>query len=1447
MGAATETQQTAKQSTTLLTYTENGYTNAILEDDVYRTPLVAEARTFELINVTPDPGTAQPDVTNLFRFEELVGQVQEASANDIPYEDVFATNVPSGQPSRRIIEHVRTFHRPDDLGIAAGDPHAFLALGKLESLAMLGVSYKLALTPGLLTQVYRRGEENLLPVPAEVLGGRGGDRGNYVDLDGDGHWWIPSGRVFHHPDPGATAKQELDQARQHYFLPRRFEDPFGIITTVDFDDVHDLLIVRSTDAASNIVTAINDYRILQPSVVTDPNENRSAVSLDVLGLVAGTALMGKATDNRDSFDTFYPDLRDQQISGFFDADDPHSSADTLLGTATTRIIYDVNRFKNTRDSNPNDPSKWEPAFAATLARETHMNDPLPQTGLKIQISFSYSDGFGREIQKKIQAEPGPIVEGGLDPRWVGSDWTIFNNKGKPVRQYEPFFSQLPVQGHRFEFGVKIGVSPILCYDPVERVVATIHPNHTYEKVVFDPWHQETWDVNDTVIADPKSDPDVASFFVLLPDGDYLPTWHAQRIGGTPEEQDAAAKAAAHANTPSVAHFDTLGRTFLTIANNRFERAGTSIAESYPSRVTLDIEGNQREIRDAVVQAEDMQGRVVMRYDYDMLGNRIHQVSLEAGERWIINDVAGKTIRAWNSRGHAFRTEYDLLRRPAKAFVHGADPEHPTLEILFEQTVYGEGQPSDKTLNLRTRAFKHFDTAGLVTSEAYDFKGNLLRGAREVAPDYKGLIDWNLAQPSGEAFSTSTIYDALNRPIAVTTPDKSVHRPIYNEANLLERVDVNLRGAAVGTPFVTNIDYNSKGQRTRIDYNNGASTTYEYDPDTFRLVHLKTNRGGAALQGLGYTYDPIGNITRIQDTAQQTIYFNNQVVSPNNDYTYDALYRLIEANGREHIGQLAQPETTWNDEFRVDLPHPQDGQAMRNYTEQYAYDAVGNFEKLSHLAANGGWTRSYSYNEPSQLEPATKKSNRLSGTTVGRSNGDPSPETYEYDVHGNMTRMPPLTTLQWNFKDQLHGTSRQAVNSGTPETTYYVYDASGQRVRKVTERQNGSRKEERIYLGGFEIYREYGTTSNVALERQTLHVMDDKQRVALVEVRTQGNDDTPVQLIRCQFGNHLGSACLELDDRAKVISYEEYYPFGSTSYQAVDKNIKAANKRYRYTGKERDEETGLNYHGARYYAPWLGRWTSCDPQGLVVGSNTYDYSGGASLIYATKDPKLIAAYDERAQKQDRALLGAFLETLTMTSTANAPSPSDKTIPKESGILQAVEFAILVAPTPIGKGLGIEAKAVEEATAVDLRAAEIQSQIKSELTVTEVINGKEISTEHRISKANTTAVTEFSAGGDTSRLVNVTQPDIYQMLLEGRVKLAPGEILGSPPVKTSGGKSLFHAEELGVFDARLFDASGGIVGTSRPACFECGAKFNFDFKYPGWTHVNIDPKWDYAAPR
>jgi RHS repeat-associated protein len=1180
-----------KQARTLITLTANRFTNAVMNDDSYRAPVPAEARTYELFNL--QPVGSEPDVTNLFRFEEMLNatHILGDGLHDIPYENVFGADVEPGVPRRRLIEHLRSLYRRNDLG-------GSLPLGQLESLALPFESYRLAFTPGLVSEVYgnRVSNEMLL------------NEGRYVHSEGDANWWIPSGRVFFSPGPADSSEQELSAARTNFFLPRRFVDPFDNSTTVLYDASR-MLLIETRDALGNTVRADNDYRVMQPRLITDLNGNRSAAAFDALGMVVGTALMGKENEAPgDSLDDFDADLNEETIIAHVQA--PFAAPHAILGRATTRLLYDLGRYQRTSDSdNP------QPSVVYALTRETHDADLPPDQLTRIQHSFSYTGGLGDEIQKKIQAEPGPVdgVGDDVNPRWVGTGWTIFNNKGKPVRQYEPFFSAT----HEFEFARMVGVSPILFYDPVGRVVATLNPNHTWEKTIFDPWHNKSWDVNDTVLqVDPTNDPEVSDFFRRLDAAEYLPVWHTQRIGGqfgeTPErrqaEQRAAQRTALHADTPSRIWLDTLGRPVLTVADNRFERQGAVIEERYATRVRLDIEGNQRSVSDA-------RGRVVMRYDYDVLGHQIHSSSMEAGERWMLNDVSGAAIRAWDSRGHVFRTEYDELRRSAQSFVTGAVADDPDRAILFKRTIYGEGQGD--ALNHRGRVFQCFDGAGVVTSEAYDFKGNLLRGSRQLLVNYRDPVDWS-ANPEleSEVFTSSTSFDALNRPVMLTTPDESRIHPAYNEANLLERVEANLRGADVVTTFVSDIDYSAKGQRELIEYGNGVRTTYEYDHETFRLTRLQTLRGAERLQDLSFTYDPASNITDIRDDAQQTIYFNNQVFQAHAEYTYDAIYRLIEAHGREHVGQVSQPQTSWNDEFRVNLPHPNDGQAMRPYTERYEYDEVGNILRLVHQATSGNWTRTYAYNEPSLSEPALT-SNRLSQTELGD-----MVETFAHDSHGNMTRMPHLPLVRWNYLDHLEATSQQVVNDGgTPETTYYVYDAAGQRVRKVTERHaelghTPTRRNERISLGGFEIYREYeGDGAVTALERETLHLMDGEHRLALVDSRTQGNDGSPAQLIRYQLGNQVGSSSLELDAEGAVITYEEYHPYGTTAYQAGRSAIEVSLKRYRYTGKERDEETGLNYHGARYYAPWLARWTAADALGIEGGLNLYSYVGGRPITYS----------------------------------------------------------------------------------------------------------------------------------------------------------------------------------------------------------------------------------------
>lgn len=1258
----------AKQSQLRIIFTERSYTEneisaAVVAAGHHRAPIPAEVRTYELT------GFAAEHKGTRFGIDEWLSDDFSllTSAAEIPYE----VEADLTKKQKRLIEHVRVRYRKDDLS-------AFSPLGKVESQALSGETYKLALTPSFVAHVFTRRQagqpdEALLPNPNTLLEGQGCDQGGYIVWDGN--WWIPSGKAFFDPKadarhPALTAATELTLAREHFFVPRKVADAFGQTSIVEYD-AHDLLVTRTTDPVGNSVSAAHDYRVLQPREVSDPNHNRTAMAFDALGMVVATAVMGKVGQPLgDVLEGFAADLTPSRVQAFVAG--PEAEAASLLGRTTTRIVYDFDRYLRA----------GQPPFAATLARETHF-EPARDGETQIQRSFSFSDGFGREIQKKIQAEPGDVPQrqapvqlasGDIRPgdlvrdaegnvaqanvpsRWVGSGRTVFNNKGKPVKQYEPFFSATHLYEREPEL-TDTGVSPVLFYDPVDRVVATLHPNHTYEKVVFDPWQQTTFDVNDTVVGalgqeefatqdqtgDPRTDPDIKGYVreyfnaqpASTPETPWE-TWHGQRIanGMGPAERDAALKAEAHANTPTTAHLDVLGRVFITLAHNRVICPGHALDGSidrFATRVDLDIEGNPRAVRDAARAGLDAQGdaiadelgRIVMRYDYDLLGNRIHQASMEAGERWMLNDAIGRPIRAWDSRLFLRRMTYDPLRRPTGLFV-----TENGLERLAERTIYGEDQGD--AANHRGQVFQHYDGAGVVTNVAYDFKGNLREHRRELLPTYKVAVNWlqNPAATDG-AFTSKMTFDALNRPITLISPDGSVYRPTFNEANLLDKVEVAVRGEGLATAFVTNIDYNAKGQREKIDYNNGATTTYEYDEQTFRLSRLKTTRppstdattsrlfaGAALVQDLRYTYDPVGNITRSEDVALKTIIRNGEKVEPVGAYTYDATYRLIEAKGREHIGQNAFDSNPPNGDYR-DYPrlghraHSNDLQALRNYTERYAYDAAGNFQEFAHRFNGAGWTRRYAYEENSLLE-AGKKSNRLTKTTVG--NGVNQIDPYTHDAHGNMTSMPHLVGMVWNYQDQL----QQADLAGGGKA-YYVYDGAGQRVRKVIESETGARQKERLYLDGFEIYREYNGDAT-RLERESLHVMDDKQRIAMVETQTIQNGNpvnAPVSRERYQLAKHLGSSSIELDKNGALITYEEYHPYGTTSFQTGRSAAEVSLKRYRYIGRERDEETGFSHHGVRYYVPWLARWSSVDPLYFTDSTNLYAYALDNPVI--AKDP------------------------------------------------------------------------------------------------------------------------------------------------------------------------------------------------------------------------------------
>ena len=117
-----------------------------------------------------------------------------------------------------------------------------------------------------------------------MLGGQAGDRADTGEpgLKATGAFPDPTPTItggsrpaesFFHPNAGDTPAQELAYARQHFFLPRRYRDPFGQVErrVVDYD-AYDLLMIETRDALGNTCRAVdvNDYRVLQPRLVTDP-------------------------------------------------------------------------------------------------------------------------------------------------------------------------------------------------------------------------------------------------------------------------------------------------------------------------------------------------------------------------------------------------------------------------------------------------------------------------------------------------------------------------------------------------------------------------------------------------------------------------------------------------------------------------------------------------------------------------------------------------------------------------------------------------------------------------------------------------------------------------------------------------------------------------------------------------------------------------------------------------------------------------------------------------------------------------------------------------------------------------------------------------------------------------------------------------------------------------
>ena len=265
-------------------------------------------------------------------------------------------------------------------------------------------------------------------------------------------------------------------------------------------------------------------------------------------------------------------------------------------------------------------------------------------------------------------------------------------------------------------------------------------------------------------------------------------------------------------------------------------------------------------------------------------------------------------------------------------------------------------------------------------------------------------------------------------------------------------------------------------------------------------------------------------------------------------------------------------------------------------------------------------------------------------------------TYQIDAWGNLNKMiaysdkPPVAWFDQSsdVKNRLVGWAYDEVGNllafgstifnydgenrirsiGTSGITY-TYDADGNRVRKDVE---GKDSTEYIYFGGQVL-----SERNVSTSGWTDYIYSDGKRIA----RATGSTSAGTTYYH---SDHLGTTTLETDSSGSVVANCIYMPYGGQFGCSPDDTA----NHYRFTGKERDSETGLDYFGARYYGSTMGRFTSPDPKNRSAhvsnpqSWNRYAYTLNNPLKFIDPDGKDIRLAADQTPTQAKAVMSQLVD-------------------------------------------------------------------------------------------------------------------------------------------------------------------------------------------------------------
>ncbi|MFC1761474.1 toxin TcdB middle/N-terminal domain-containing protein [Planctomycetota bacterium] len=567
--------------------------------------------------------------------------------------------------------------------------------------------------------------------------------------------------------------------------------------------------------------------------------------------------------------------------------------------------------------------------------------------------------------------------------------------------------------------------------------------------------------------------------------------------------------------------------------------------------------------------------------YDSLRRKTFMNDPDRGHMHYGYDWVGNLTWTQDAKGQEIEYRYDAAERLAEE--DWLVPRTDSVEVSYH---YDQSRWGDDP-NTRGKLAWVEDQVG-VASYVYDARGNIVQTVRGIK-DANGLeVD----------YVTSYRYDSMDRVQTLIAHNSQPTNYTYDLGGAVKAI------TAAGTQIVNHINYTASGQQERTVYGNNTQTNYHYDlRQCLARLNTFSTRSGQDLLNYAYQYDSVSNITHIIDQRPSGGMDNESQRRNTQCFAYDDLYRLNSVRYARQNNLVANH-----------------GQI------NYQYDAIGNMRyKSSPLDPNA-------IGHISDDKKVNIQNMEYEGGRYGRQGRDPGDlpgphalthtgnnGTYQYDRNGNMTQIEGADCT-WDYRDRLVTYAKEEV------TAHYTYDYTGRRIIKEVNDANGM--------------------ATTLYPDRTFEVRPQNKHVMYAfngDVRLAQHNNDPNGQAQWLFyhSDHLGSSNAMTDVKGVLVQEMAYYPFGCMRNEY---NSQIAKANYGFAGKEKDDESGLQYFEARYLLGHAGRFLSYDPlANKNPNTNPYVYSLNNPLKYI--DPYGLEAWEVNA-KWDNETIGQYREYVAM---------------------------------------------------------------------------------------------------------------------------------------------------------------------------------------------------------